>query len=526
MRKLYYNGDIITMDKENETVESVLIEDDKIVACGFYQELSSFKAKQIDLKGKTLLPGFIDSHSHFIGVANTLNQCDLSQAVSFEQIKDKLVNFIADNHIKEGNWVRGFNYDDNNLIEHSHPDCLFLDTISSKHPIIISHVSMHVGVVNTLALKKMQITNDVLDPLDGHYGRFKETNELNGYLEEQAFIEFNKQLPLTSLEELMNLIDKAQTIYGANGITTMQEGMVDRSLLKLFEAASEQKKFKLDLIGYLDFKLRDLLQENLSLNYYHDHFKIGGYKIFLDGSPQAKTAWMSQPYSNGQDGYCGYPILSDKQLYQIIEQSVNDNQQLLAHCNGDRACKQYVDQWQLFYQKNNCKLPKRPVMIHGQFVTKPQLKQMTTFKMIPSFFISHTFYWGDSHIQNFGIDRASGISPAKSAYDLGLKVTFHNDSPVVDCNMLKTLWCAVNRQTRSGIILGENERISTYQALQALTINGAYQYHEENLKGSIKAGKKADFVILDQNPLKISADKLDQIQVLQTIKDGHLFYQQ
>ena len=149
---------------------------------------------------------------------------------------------------------------------------------------------------------------------------------------------------------------------------------------------------------------------------------------------------------------------------------------------------------------------------------------MKKIQMIPSFFIAHTFYWGDVHIENLGYQRASQISPAKTAFNQGLKVTFHNDSPVISCDLMKTIWCAVNRKTKSGIDLGKEETVTVYQALQAITINGEYMYHEENIKGSLVAGKKADLVILNQNPLKIEPLNLDKIRVVETIKDGQTVY--
>ena len=527
MQKIYFNGDIITMNDINETVPAILIEDDSIIFTGELSKaikIANEDVEMVDLEGKTMLPGFIDSHSHFTGVANSLGQCDLKDAKSFMQIKEKIIDFIKINKIKENDWVCAFNYDHNNLQEHCHPDRFFLDTISTKHPIILIHVSSHMGVVNTLALKKMNITNDISDPEGGHYGRDVNSGELNGYLEEEAFIEFNKQRGMLPIEKLLDLMKKAQDLYSSNGITTVQEGMVNRQLFQLLKLAASKKIFKLDLIGYIDLlKDRDLLLGNIENKDYHNHFRIGGYKIFLDGSPQGKTAWMIKPYLNSQ-GYCGYPQFSDDQLYQLIAQAIEDHQQLLAHCNGDRACQQYISQFERYLNNYQGAKSYDPVMIHAQLVTKEQLVKMKKIQMIPSFFIAHTFYWGDVHIENLGYQRASQISPAKTAFNQGLKVTFHNDSPVISCDLMKTIWCAVNRKTKSGIDLGKEETVTVYQALQAITINGAYMYHEENIKGSLVAGKKADLVILNQNPLKTEPLNLDKIKVVETIKDGQTVY--
>lgn len=163
-------------------------------------------------------------------------------------------------------------------------------------------------------------------------------------------------------------------------------------------------------------------------------------------------------------------------------------------------------------------------MVHAQLVRKEQLERMKALGMMPSFFIAHTYYWGDIHKKNFGLERASRISPAKDALDCGLKFTFHQDSPVVPPDMMRTVSCAVNRVTKSGQILGEAERISVLEALKAITVYGSYQYHEEGMKGTIAVGKYADFVVLDENPLEAEKESLADIKVLLTIKENQVIY--
>ena len=245
--------------------------------------------------------------------------------------------------------------------------------------------------------------------------------------------------------------------------------------------------------------------------------------MFLDGSPQGKTAWMLSPYK-GEDSYCGYPTHSDEEVDELLTEVLKRKKQVLVHCNGDAAAEQYIRELEKLKEKYSLDDLHRPVMIHAQLVQKNQLDRMKKLRMIPSFFTSHTYYWGDIHIQNFGFERASSISPARSAQLFKMPFTFHQDSPVVPCNMMKTIWCAVNRITRNGIVLGEDEKIDVYTALKAVTIYGAYQYFEEDKKGSIEVGKKADFVILEKNPLKVDPKALDQIQVLETIHEGRVVF--
>lgn len=522
MKKLYYHGNIITMDKRNSDASAILIEDGIIMAVG-NDSLLGLKDAQtecIDLLGKTMLPGFIDGHSHFTGLANSLTQCDLSETASYAEIIVKMKKFIDDNQIKKDEWVVGTNYDHNFLIEKNHPDRFVLDQISLEHPVIIIHASSHMGVVNSLALKKQKLDKNVLDMPGGHYGR-DENDDLNGYLEEKAFINFRNKMPMLSETEFMQLMIKAQDIYASYGITTVQEGMVTKPLWQLLKKASESNVLKLDVVGYIDLEHDEklLLENNKYLKQYQNHLKIGGYKIFLDGSPQGRTAWMQEPYLNSD--YCGYPSMSDQHLNDLILKALNKKQQLLAHCNGDQAANQYISQFEMINANYPNLETRRPVMIHSQFVTKEQLKRMVKLEMIPSFFIAHTYYWGDIHIQNFGFPRASRISPANSALKLNLPFTFHQDSPVLKPDVFNSIWCAMNRITKNGIQLAVDECVDIYDALKAVTVNGAYQYFEEDKKGSITKGKAADLVILDQDPLKYPVNK---IKVLETIKDGNTVY--
>ena len=528
MNTIYYNGTILTMNPHNEKATAVYIKDGKIIKVGDDSSILSLQqdgTQIIDLQGKAMMPGFIDPHSHFIGVANSLSQCDLSEAISFEDIINKMKAFIKENPVKDGEWIFGTNYDHNFLKEKRHPDKFVLDQISKDLPIVVIHASGHMGIANSKALELQLITDHTKDPVGGKYNRFEGTNEPNGYMEENAFTEFRNNTPMTDIGTLLKLVLKAQDIYASYGITTVQDGMVTPPLFQLLKYVAESDMLQLDVVGFVDLDhSHDLMRENEYVNQYHHRLKLGGYKVFLDGSPQGRTAWMSTPYQNAEDGYSGYPTLKDEHLYTLIETALSEDQQLLAHCNGDAASQQYIDQFEKVLQKHPNWEPHRPVMIHAQLVRKDQLERMKKIDMMPSFFVAHTYYWGDIHIENFGKERADHISPAKDALDLGIPFTFHQDSPVLSPDMMKTVWCAVNRQTKNGQSIGDCEKIDIYSALKAITINGAYQYFEEDQKGSIEEGKLADLVILDRNPLETDPKDLADITVLETIKEGKTIF--
>lgn len=519
------------MDEVHPQVEAVLTRNGKIVKTGTKEEVFARKEADtefVDLKGKTLLPGFIDGHSHFAGLANSLSQCDLSGAKNFRDIVTRMKEFVKENEIPQGQWVAGTNYDHNFLIEKKHPDKNVLDEISTEHPIVIIHASSHMGVTNSRGLALQNLTDETEDPEGGRYGRMKDTGQLSGYMEENAFVQFRNAMPMPDIEELMKLFGKAQEIYASYGITTVQEGMVTAPLFGLLQYAEKTRNLYLDLAAYLDLEnCGALLTEHPEyLKHYTNHLKIGGYKIFLDGSPQGRTAWMKEPYEpcEGEEDYCGYPIKTDEQLYHLILEALEKQQQLLAHCNGDAAAEQYITQFEKVKKDHPEYDTCRPVMIHAQLVQKDQLERMAEISMIPSFFVAHTYYWGDIHIRNFGLERAKKISPAGTAKRLGLPFTFHQDSPVLMPDVFGTIWCAAKRVTKEGVELDAQEWISVADALRAVTVNAAYQYGEEAEKGSIEEGKRADLIIVDRNPLEIPLEEVKDIQVLETIKDGKTVY--
>lgn len=550
---IYYNGVILTMDEANPQAQAVSVQNGRIRKIGTDEEVLSENGSDtvcIDLQGKTMLPGFIDGHSHFSGLATSLSQCDLSKAENFADIERLLKEFIRKNEIPKGHWVTGVNYDHNFLAEKKHPDKILLDRVSTEHPIVIVHASSHMGVANSMGLLQQGITDETKDPQGGRYGRMEEFQEChnemqnqkmqnqnccgdgekkegepNGYMEENAFVQFRNRMPMPDIEDIMQQFVQAQEIYAGYGITTMQEGMVTPPLYGILQYAAERGIFYLDLSGYLDLENSDEASLTTAEDFgtYKNHLKMGGCKIFLDGSPQGRTAWMLTPYEPEKEGdapYCGYPIKSDEHLHELIVKALRHRLQVLAHCNGDAAAQQYITQ----FEKVSAEHPEydlhRPVMVHAQLVRKEQLARMKELTMMPSFFVAHTYYWGDIHIRNFGMERAAKISPAGTAQKLGIPFTFHQDSPVLPPDVFRTIWCAAKRVTKDGVELSKEESVSVYESLRAMTVYGAYQYGEENDKGTIEEGKLADLIITDRNPLAVPADEVKDIRVMETIKEG------
>lgn len=527
---IYFNGTILSMNENNDVYEAICIEDGKIKAVGSYKELvekEGVDAKQVDLGGNTMMPGFIDAHSHLTSYAQTLRLVNLTGCRSFDDMKQAIKKHIEKNTLPAGEWVTGFNYDHEVFKEKQHPTKDILDEISTTHQIVLSHISGHMGAMNSLALKEIGITSESVNPEGGVICRVAGSNEPNGVLLENAYIRNVFRVPVPTIEKLSELVVKAQNDYLSYGITTCQDGFTRKEEFKLLEYTVNSGKLLMDVVSYVDIKgNREIYSQNKDkyANGYVNHYKIGGYKVFLDGSPQGRTAWMETPYLGGEETY-GISTTTNEEIYEFAGIALEDNAQLLAHCNGDAAANQLITAYEkALTDRGQAFTDTKPVMVHAQLVRADQLDRMKKIGMMPSFFTAHTFYWGDIHIKNFGFERASKISPSKTALDKGILFTYHQDTPVINPNMIETVWCAVNRISKEGVLLGEEERIPTLEALKAVTINCAKQYFEEDIKGSLEVGKLADMVILDENPLAVDKMKIRDIKVLETIKEGKVLY--
>ncbi len=522
MKTLYFNGNIITMTNQ-PMPQAVLCEDGKIIAIGEKEQLETGADKLYDLQGATMLPAFLDSHSHITTVANTFAIADLSQAQSVDDVIRIMKNYLENKQeIKEEEFLIGFSYDNNNFPGKVHPTAADLDKVTTEYPIIISHSSGHMGVCNTLALEKLGITKDTPEIQGGKIGRHSDGTP-DGYLEETAFTSNASALKPPSYEEMCRYMEQAQELYFKYGITTMQDGFTGAKEWALLSSLAKENRFKADVVAYIDIdKASYILKNNPQYAEYNNNLRIGGYKLFLDGSPQGRTAWMSKPYENSGD-YAGYPVWQDEQVRYFVEKAVTDKQQLLCHCNGDAAAEQFIYSFEKIDGLLDTKENFRPVLIHGQLARPDQMPRLEKLGMIASFFVAHVWQWGDVHLENFG-NRGMKICPVNSAIENKVVTTFHQDTPVLPPDMMNTVWCAVNRITKNGVQLDESEKVTVYDALKSITINAAYQYGEENRKGSIETGKDASFVILDKNPLTIPKEDIRDINVVCTILRDKVVY--
>ena len=301
--------------------------------------------------------------------------------------------------------------------------------------------------------------------------------------------------------------------------------------LPLLEKAAASNQLFLDIEAAPAFLMaKEVLGTGkIKWGVFNNHLKYCGLKMAVDGSPQGKTAFLTKPYLTPVPGCTndckGFPNLTQEQVNGLMLACYKNKVQVYSHCNGDASIDMMIKGHEnAMKQLSDSTSERRTIIIHSQIMRPDQLLLYKKYKMVPSFFTNHTYYWGDIHIANLGKERADFLSPMKSAINMGIVCTNHTDGSVTPMDQLFLLWSSVNRISRNGVIVGEGERISAYEGLKALTINGAYEYFEENNKGSLKTGKMADLVILDKNPLKVQANDIKDIKVLETIKDGKSVY--
>jgi len=532
---IYYGGDIVTMAGDSPVyAEAVAVKNGQIIFVGAKAAADKMKGDSTvmnDLQGKSLFPGFIDGHCHFAGFplqaigAKLLPPPDAG-VTSIPVLVKTLKEWATPENLALTGWIFGTGYDESVLDEKRHPTKQELDQVSTEYPIIILHISGHFCVMNSKGLEQMGITSTSKNPAGGVIRRMSGSTEPNGVLEELAAIPlYGKALIPRTAAAALTFAAAGQDMAMSYGYTTVQEGRaMDESLATL----AESNFFKIDVVSYVDYMFPNFMESKWYGKAYINHYRIGGMKITLDGSPQGRTAWRTVPYilppPGEQKTYKGYPaIANDKDVIAFYKRAFKNNWQTLTHANGDAAIDQMIRCLKPAVAEYG-NINRRNTLIHGQYIREDQLDSIKSLNVIASLFALHTFYWGDWHKQIIGDSLGNKISPTRSALNKGLHITIHTDAPVALPNLMRMVWTAVNRTSRSGKIIGDGEQLTPYEAMKCVTEWSAYQHFEEDTKGTLAPGKLADLVVLDKNPLKVAPDAIKDIIVLETIKEGKSIY--
>jgi len=524
-------GPIVTMEGDQPaTAEAIVIDEGRIIFVGSKADAMKQKVDgtvEKDLAGKTLMPGFIDGHAHgqqfgtqAVG-ANLLAPPD-GEINTIDDVVAKLKAFAAGPDVAKTGWIFGIGYDDSLLGRH--PTRQDLDKVSTTVPVMATHISGHFMAVNTLGLKMIGYDATSKDPEGGIIRREADGKTPNGVLEELAAMPFIAKF-LTPVDQAGKdeFLKRGLEMAKSYGYTTVNEGRMFGGMSKDMENVAARGLVDIDFIGWMDYSNKAELDRAFSKTY-KGHYRLGGLKITLDGSPQGRTAWRTVPYvvpPEGQKpGYKGYPAIPDTdQVAALVDEAYAKGWPVKLHANGDAAMDQMLEAVRRATAKHGVKQG-QAILIHGQLIRMDQIPELKKLGIFPSMFPMHTFYWGDWYPVIIGPEKAQQISPMRTILDTGMHATSHTDAPVALPNLMQVVWATVNRTSRSGKIVGAGERVSPYEAMKMITIWGAEQFGEADSKGSIKEGKRADLVVLSDNPVTMDPAKINQVQVMETIKDG------
>lgn len=574
---IYVGGPILTMVADGSYVEALAVKAGKIVAAGSRKSVEGLKGantKMVDLAGRCLMPGFIDPHSHVVmqsakfAVAN-LDPYPIGEVRSIADIQRILRDEIAQKNIAPGQWVIGWGYDDTAPPGMRHPLKEDLDAVSTTHPILLVHISNHLAACNSLLLEQAGITANTPDPEGGRIQRKPGSQEPNGVLEETALMLIAAKLPTPTPEKAIELIEAGMQYYAAAGITTAQDGSTGKGAAALLEAMAQAGKLPIDVVSYplyeavddtlLDQVVADLDQLKSSGSTTR-RFRRGGVKLVVDGSIQGYTAFLSEPYyrqpgntdptpdkcadqnaehlfvspqtrvnspqatTAPRNDYRGYLNMKLEDVTAWVQRCDARHVPILVHTNGDAATDILIEAVKVA-RSGQPRPDLRLTIIHAQTIREDQLDFAAAQGLVPSFFPIHITYWGDRHRDIFlGPERAARISPAKSALKRNMKFTLHHDAPIAGIGMLPVAAASVNRVTSSGQLLGADQRVTAFEALRAITADAAWQYFEEDRKGTLEVGKLADLVILSADPLAEDPMKMGDIEVLETIKEDRTIF--
>ena len=533
---IFVGDHIVTMEPGLRAVEAVAVRGETIAAAGPRDEVLALRGdatRVVELGPRALLPGFIDTHGHFLAVGMTLDALSLhpppvGDVSDIDDIVRKIRAWIAERGIPPGQMVSGGGYDDSLLAENRHPTRFDLDRASAEHPIVLTHVSGHLRTANSAALRAAGVTAETPDPPGGHIRRVGDSREPDGVLEETAGGLVGGGWLFRPTDDLEGLARRAIDVYTSYGTTTIQDGATGAQMVRQLRAAAEREPFAADVAVFPRFGAMEDAEGATYDAGYRDGLRVAGVKFSLDGSPQGRTAWVTEPYHEGPPGapadYRAYGTL-DPALYRAgAAHLIGRGVPIIVHANGDAAIDAMLDGVEAAVAGSDPPPDHRAVIIHAQLMRADQLDRAAALGVVPSFFSAHAFFWGDWHRRSFGEVRGNAVSPIRWAIERGVRFTVHNDAPVVPPDIMRLVSITVNRTTRSGHVLGPEQRATVREALHAVTLGAAYQYFEEDVKGSIAPGKQADLVVLERNPLTADPALLEHIRIVETFSRGRSVY--
>jgi len=515
------NANVLTQDDQNPNAEAFAIKDERFFAVGSTSDvrnLTSASTQVIDAGGATVVPGFIDAHSHPSGAGlNELRNVNTNLG-SIARIQAALRERAA--QTPPGEWIIGFMYDDTKQEEGRPLARLDLDEVSTDHPIVVGHRGGHTGVYNSKAFEVAGVTVETPDPFGGHF--YREDGELTGKVAESARRAFT--IPGGSTRE-----ERAQGVamicerMNASGLTSVHQAGTGPSAFTAFQDAREAGDLTLRMNLFARGGAFGSLNESGIRSGFGDEWlRIGPVKFAADGSASERTMAMSTPYAGRPDDF-GILTMTQEQIHEVVEEAHRSGWQIAIHANGDVT----IDMVLNAYERVQREWPRedtRHRIEHCSLVNPSLLQRIADGRYIPAPFYTYAHYHGEKWIE-YGEEKMEWMFAHKSFLDYGIMVAPASDHSPGPFEPMMAIQSMVTRKDFSGRVWGPSQRITVAQALKVCTLHGAYASFEENEKGSIAAGKLGDFVILAEDPHDVDADRIKEIQIVRTVVGGTTVYE-
>ncbi len=515
------NANVLTQDDQNPSAEAFAIKDERFVAVGSTSDvrnLTSASTQVIDAGGATVVPGFIDAHSHPSGAGlNELRNVNTNLG-SIARIQVALRERAA--QTPPGEWIIGFMYDDTKQEEGRPLARLDLDEVSTDHPIVVGHRGGHTGVYNSKAFEVAGVTVETPDPFGGHF--YREDGELTGKVAESARRAFT--IPGGSTRE-----ERAQGVamicdrMNAAGLTSVHQAGTGSSAFTAFQDAREAGDLSLRMNLFArGGAFPSLNDSGIRSGFGDEWLRIGPVKFAADGSASERTMAMSTPYAGRPDDF-GILTMTQEQIHEVVEEAHRSGWQIAIHANGDVT----IDMVLNAYERVQREWPRedtRHRIEHCSLVNPSLLQRIADGRYIPAPFYTYAHYHGEKWVE-YGEAKMEWMFAHKSFLDYGIMVAPASDHSPGPYEPMMAIQSMVTRKDFSGRVWGPSQRITVEQALKVCTLHGAYASFEESEKGSIAAGKLGDFVILAEDPHDVDPDRIKEIQIVRTVVGGTTVYE-
>ncbi|MBX2877463.1 MAG: amidohydrolase [Saprospiraceae bacterium] len=521
---IIHNATIHTVDPTQPKAQAIALFGDRILATGSNEEvlkLATSFTQKIDLQGLTVLPGFIDAHSH-PGYSGRMHLIDVDCSLdSIAKIKAAIGQRAKETGA--GEWVFGFKYDDTKTAESRYINRQDLDDIAPNHPVIITHRGGHTAFVNSMAYQVAGVDENTPDPNGGHFDRDKVTGKLTGRILETATDYFDKHRPKITDEMNVDAVELISEMLAKQGITSVHDAGGSPWDLEAYHAAHEQGRLKTRVYCHIrGLGIYKLMEAGIKTGFGNDWVKVGPLKTAIDGSISERTARLSKPYIGSDDDY-GILTSTPEALYEICRDAHEGGWQIGVHANGDVGIELTLDVFERL-QKEMPKRDPRFRLEHCTVVNDELVKRIAKLNAIPCPFSTYV-YWHSEKMKFYGEERLNNMFALRSFLDAGIKVTQTSDYPPGPFEPMMAIQSSVTRVGYDGQLWGANQKITVEEAIMIGTIHGAYASYEENEKGSLQPGKLADLVVLGNDPKQVDPMEIINIPILKTMVGGDWVYE-